>query len=90
MTICVLSILWPASSVTSNIRVKLQICFVIDGITIDNARKFDRKESCMQEHLHKHFQTEGHNSFLNEVSVTFIDKTNGKNPKKEKDIVCEH
>ena len=90
MTISVLSILWPASSVTSNTRVKLQICFVIDGITIDNAKKFGRKESCIEEHLHKHFQTEGHNSFLNEVSVTFIDKTNGKNPKKEKDIVCEH
>ena len=25
----------------------------------DNARRFDRKESCMQEHLHKHFQMEG-------------------------------
>ena len=48
----------------------------------DNARKFDRKESCMQEHLYKHFQTEGHKGFLNEVSVTFIDKTDGKNPKK--------
>ena len=48
----------------------------------DNARKFDRKESCMQEHLYKHFQTEGHKGFLNEASVTFIDKTDGKDPKK--------
>ena len=48
----------------------------------DNARKFDRKESCMQEHLYKHFQKEGHKGFLNEVSVTFIDKTDGKDPKK--------
>ena len=44
----------------------------------DNARKFDWKESCMQEHLYKHFQTEGHKGFLNEASVTFIDKTDGK------------
>ena len=36
----------------------------------------------MQEHLYKHFQTEGHKGFLNEASVTFIDKTDGKDPKK--------
>ena len=48
----------------------------------DNARKFDRKESCMQEHLYKYFQTEGHKGFLNEASVTFIDKTDGQDPKK--------
>ena len=48
----------------------------------DYARTFDRKESCMQEHLYKHFETEGHKGFLNEASVTFIDKTDGKDPKK--------
>ena len=36
----------------------------------------------MLEHLHKHFQTESHKGFLNEVSVTSIDKTDGKDPKK--------
>ena len=36
----------------------------------------------MQEHLYKHFQTEGHIGFLNEALVTFIDKTDGKDPKK--------
>ena len=56
----------------------------------DNPRKFDRKESCMQEHLHKHFQTEGHKGFLNEASAALIDKTDGKEPKKEEDIGCEH
>ena len=56
----------------------------------DNARKFDRKESCMQEHFYKHFQTEGHKSVLNEPLVTFIDKTDEKDPKKEKDIGCKH
>ena len=49
-----------------------------------NARKFDRKESCMQEHLYKHFQTEGHKGFLNKASVTFIDKADGKNQEKKK------
>ena len=44
----------------------------------------------MQEHLYKHFHTEGHKGFLNEASVTFIDKTDGKDPKKEKGIGCEH
>ena len=38
----------------------------------DNTRKFDSKEFCMQEHLYKHFQTDGHKGFLNEASVTKI------------------
>ena len=33
----------------------------------DNARKFDRKKCCMQEHLHNHFPTEDHKGFLNEA-----------------------
>ena len=33
---------------------------------------------------------EGHKGFLNEVSVTFTDKADGKDPKKEKGIGCEH
>ena len=36
----------------------------------------------MQKHLHKHFQTEGYKGFLNEASVTFIDKTMEKIRKK--------
>ena len=43
----------------------------------DNVRKFDRRESCMQEHLYKHFLTKGHKGFLNEASVTSTDKTDG-------------
>ena len=35
----------------------------------------------MQGHLYKHFQREGYKGFLNEASVTFIDKTDGKDPK---------
>ena len=29
----------------------------------------------MQEHLYKHFQSEGHTEFLNDVSITLADKT---------------
>ena len=37
----------------------------------------------MQEHFYKHFQEEeGHKGFMNEASVTFIDKTDRKDPKK--------
>ena len=39
----------------------------------------------MQEHLFKHFNGMGHYGFLNNVSITLIDKTNGKNPKKRED-----
>ena len=56
----------------------------------DNARKFDRKESCMQEHLYKHFQMEGHKGFLNETSVTSIDKTDGKDLKKKRKVLDEN
>ena len=50
-----------------------------------NSRKFDRKGSCMQEHLHRHFSCPGHRGFLNDVSVTLIDKTDGSGPKKRED-----
>ena len=32
----------------------------------------------MQEHLFEHFNSEGHNGFLHDVSVTLIDKTDTK------------
>ena len=51
----------------------------------DNDRKHSRKESCMQEHLFKHFNRMGHNGFFNNVSITLSDKTDGKNPKKRED-----
>ena len=50
-----------------------------------NSRKFDRKEPCMQEHLYRHFSSPGHRGFLNDVSVTLIDKTDGSDPKKWED-----
>ena len=42
-------------------------------------------EACLQGHLFEHFNTEGHNGFLHGVSVTLIDKTDGKNPIKRED-----
>ena len=48
----------------------------------DNDRKFQRNESCMQQHLCKHFYSEGHNGFLGNVSISLINKTDGFQPKK--------
>ena len=39
----------------------------------------------MLEHLFSHFSVAGHNRFLNEVSVTFIDKTDPSDPLQRKD-----
>ena len=40
------------------------------------------KESCMQEHLYRHFSSPGHRGFINGVSVTLIHKTHGSDSKK--------
>ena len=50
-----------------------------------NSRKFDKKESCLEEHLYRHFSSLGHRGFLNDLSATLIDKTNGSDPKKRED-----
>ena len=36
----------------------------------------------MEQHLFEHFSSEGHNSFLDDVSIIFIDKTDHKDPNK--------
>ena len=51
----------------------------------DNDRKYPRQESCMQEHLFKHFNSMGQDGFLNNASITLIDKTDGKNLEKRED-----
>ena len=43
-----------------------------------NDRKYARGEVCLQEHLFEHFNSEGHNGFLHDVSVTLINRTDGK------------
>ena len=40
-------------------------------------------EVCLREHLFEHFNSEGHNGFLHDVSVILIDKTDEKNPIKQ-------
>ena len=49
-----------------------------------NDGKNARNKACTQEHLFEHFKSEGHSGFLGNVSITFIDKTHGKDPKREK------
>ena len=39
------------------------------------SKSFKRREKCMQEHLYKHFECEGHTEFLDDVSITLIDRT---------------
>ena len=51
-----------------------------------NDRKFQPSEPCMQEHLLRHFSSVGHNIFLNDVSVTFIDKTDPSHSLKRKNF----
>ena len=48
----------------------------------DNDRKFQRNESCMQQHLYEHFYSESHNRFLENVSISLIDKTDSFQSKK--------
>ena len=51
-----------------------------------NSRKFDKNEKCMQEYLHSHFVSEVYNAFLEEVSITLIEKTDGSDPTKKKKL----
>ena len=50
-----------------------------------NSGRFDRKESWMQEHLCRHFSSPVCRGFLNDASVTWINKTDGLDPKKRED-----
>ena len=47
-----------------------------------NYRKYIRKDSCIQQHLFEHFSSKGHISFLDDVSIIFINKTDPKDPNK--------
>ena len=40
----------------------------------------------MQRHLYEHFNLPGHSGFLNDVSVTLIDKTDPKDSSKREDF----
>ena len=43
-----------------------------------NARNFAKGQTCMHQHLFEHFTNEGHCSFLEDVTIAFIDKTDPK------------
>ena len=45
-----------------------------------NHKNFVKGQECMQQHLFKHFANESHCSFLEDVTITFIDKTDPKDP----------
>ena len=63
----------------------LFICIVqYTGQTTDRSkcRIFDRNKQCMQGYLYNHFESEGHNGFLEDVSSTLIDKTDDSDPTK--------
>ena len=61
---------------------KLRTILDIDG---EINRKFDRKKSCMQEHLYRHFSSPGDMVFLDDILVTLIDKMDRSDPKKRED-----
>ena len=48
----------------------------------NNAIKFLRGDSCMQQHLFEHFQRPRHICFVEDVCITFIDKTDPVIPAK--------
>ena len=45
----------------------------------NNGRNYQEYGTCMQQHLFEHFSEEGHHSFLEDVSITLIDKTDPSN-----------
>ena len=55
------------------------------NIYIGNARKFERREHCMQRHLYEHFNLPDQSGFLNDVFVTLLHKTDPKDPTKRED-----
>ena len=45
-----------------------------------NGRKYQKDSTYMQQHLFEHFSEEGHHSFLEDDSITLIDKADPSNP----------
>ena len=50
-----------------------------------DSRKHGQGATCMVQHLFNHFCTSGHCDFLEDVSLTFIDKTDPSDPLKRED-----
>ena len=49
-----------------------------------NGRNFLEGQKCMPQHLFEHFASEGHCSFLEDVTIIFINKTDPKDPNRRK------
>ena len=45
-----------------------------------NGCKYQEYDTCMQQHFFEHFSEEGYHSFLEDVSITLIEKTDPSNP----------
>ena len=50
-----------------------------------NDKKYLRGQSCFQQLIFEHFNSPGHKGFLEDVSITFIDKTDPSDPEKRED-----
>ena len=58
-----------------------------DGITKSLVKKnVERGEDCMQKFLYEHFLNEGLNSFINDVEIVFIDKTDPSDPTRREEF----
>ena len=80
------STFWPVISVKCSILGRLLTISGQDGtITNCDSRKHGQGATCMQQHLFNHFCTVGHCGFLEDVSLTFIDKTDPSDPLKRED-----
>ena len=91
VAINVLSILWPANSVTNNTLVKLQICFVIDGITIKTMLEslVWKCLVCRNTYI-KIFRLRVIKAFWMRRQLHLLIEQMEKIRKKEKDVGCEH
>ena len=54
-----------------------------------NDRNILKGQTCMPQNLFEYFASEGHCSFLEDVTITFIDKTDPKDPN-QREHYCRH
>ena len=54
------------------------------------SRKHAKGKSVKQQHLYDHFIDENHNSFVQDILITFIDKRDHLDPLKRKKILARH
>ena len=52
-----------------------------------NDKKYLRGQSCFQQHIFEHFNSPDHQRFLEDVSITFIDKIDPSDPEKTRGLL---